>query len=166
MRLFKRPRTLKDELQLLFLAVGSAFLVLATILLYQNGQASLRRQLIASASSAAETASALISLEDHRSLRTPADVTSRPFRNIVQSLGALRRANPDIVHLFTIAPIGEMGAWGVVVDMGGSAPDREERNLVRGRLPIGSPPPASAPKELIHTGMAGTSAEILDITNP
>jgi len=36
MRLFKRPRTLKDELQLLFLAVGSAFLVLATILLYQR----------------------------------------------------------------------------------------------------------------------------------
>ena len=48
MRLFQRPRTLKDELQILFLAVGSAFLVLATVLLYQNGQASLRRQLIAS----------------------------------------------------------------------------------------------------------------------
>ena len=85
---------------------------------------------------------------------------------IVQSLGALRRANPDIVHLFTIAPIGELGGWGVVVDMGGSAPDREERNLVRGRLPIGSPPPASLPNFLIHQGMAGTTAEILDLTSP
>ena len=145
MRIFQRPSTLKDELQILFLAVGSAFLVLATVLLYQNGQAALRRQLIASASSAAETASALVSLEDHRAVRTPQDFNSRPFRDIVQSLGALRRANPDIVHLFTIAPIGELGGWGVVVDMGGSAPDREERNLVRGRLPIGSPPPASLP---------------------
>src|SRR5439155_9912458 len=90
----------------------------------------------------------------------------RAFRNIVQSLGALRRANPEIVHLFTIAPIGEMGAWGVVVDMGGSAPDRDERNLVRGRLPIGSPPPASLPAALIREGMGGTAAEILDITNP
>ena len=166
MRLFQRPRTLKDELQILFLAVGSAFLVLATVLLYQNGQASLRRQLIAGASSAAETASALISLEDHRSVRTPADLDSRPFRNIVQSLGALRRANPDIVHLFTIAPIGELGAWGVVVDMGGSAPVREERNLVRGRLPVGSPPPASLPTSLIRAGMGGTTAEILDLGNP
>jgi signal transduction histidine kinase len=166
MRIFQRPSTLKDELQILFLAVGSAFLVLATVLLYQNGQAALRRQLIASASSAAETASALVSLEDHRAVRTPQDFNSRPFRMIVQSLGALRRANPDIVHLFTIAPIGELGGWGVVVDMGGSAPDREERNLVRGRLPIGSPPPASLPNSLIHQGMAGTTAEILDITSP
>ncbi len=166
MRFFQRPRTLRDELQILFLAVGSAFLVLATVLLYQNGQASLRRQLIASASSAAETASALISLEDHRSVRTPADLDSRPFRNIVQSLGALRRANPDIVHLFTIAPIGKLGSWGVVVDMGGSAPFREERNLVRGRLPIGSPPPASLPASLIRAGMGGTAAEILDLASP
>ncbi len=166
MRLFKRPRTLKDELQLLFLAVGSAFLVLATILLYQNGQASLRRQLIASASSAAETASALISLEDHRSVRTPADANERPFRTIVLNLGALRRANPEINHLFTMAPIGELGSWRVVVDMGGSAPVREERNLVKGRLPIGSLPPASLPHELIHAGMAGTAAEILDLAHP
>src|SRR5258705_6812261 len=166
MRLFKRPRTLKDELQLLFLAVGSAFLVLATILLYQNGQASLRRQLIASASSAAETASALISLEDHRSVRTPADANERPFRTIVLNLGALRRANPEINHLFTMAPIGELGSWRVVVDMGGSAPVREERRLVRGRLPIGSLPPASLPHELIHAGMAGTAAEILDLAHP
>ena len=166
MRLFKRPRTLKDELQLLFLAVGSAFLVLATVLLYQNGQASLRRQLIASASSAAETASALISLEDHRSVRTPADANERPFRTIVQNLGALRRANPEINHLFTMAPIGELGSWRVVVDMGGSAPVREERNLVKGRLPIGSAPPASLPHELIHAGMAGTAAEILDLAHP
>jgi signal transduction histidine kinase len=49
--------------------------------------------------------------------------------------------------------------------MGGSAPDREERNLVRGRLPIGSPPPASLPNFLIHQGMAGTTAEILDLTS-
>src|SRR3989454_1298210 len=166
MRLLQRPRTLKDELQILFLAVGSAFLVLATVLLYQNGQASLRRQLVASASSAAETASALISLEDHRSVRAPADFNSRPFRNIVQSLGALRRANPDIVHLFTIAPIGDLGAWGVVVDMGGSAPVREEADLVRGRVLIGSRPPASLPAGLISAGMAGTTADILDLTNP
>src|SRR5882672_823326 len=166
MRLFQRPRTLKDELQILFLAVGSAFLVLATILLYQNGQASLRRQLIASASSAAETASALISLEDHRSVRTPADANERPFRTIVLNLGALRRANPEINHLFTMAPIGELGSWRVVVDMGGSAPVREERNLVKGRLPIGSLPPASLPHELIHAGMAGTAAEILDLAHP
>jgi len=43
MLFFKRQRSLKSELQILFLAVGSAFLVLATILLYQNGQAALRR---------------------------------------------------------------------------------------------------------------------------
>jgi signal transduction histidine kinase len=165
MRLLQRPRTLKDELQILFLTVGSAFLVLATVLLYQNGQASLRRQLIASASSAAETASALIGLEDHRSVRSPADFNSRPFRNIVQNLGALRRANPEIVHLFTIAPIGELGSWGVVVDMGGSAPFREEKNLVRGRMPIGSPPPASLPASLIRAGMTSTTADILDLTN-
>src|SRR5258705_3649626 len=145
MRLFKRPRTLKDELQLLFLAVGSAFLVLATILLYQNGQASLRRQLISSASAAAETAAALISLEDHRSVRSPSDMNEKPFRTIVQNLGALRRANPDIVHLFTMAPIGELGSWRVVVDMGGSAPVPEEARLVRDRLPIRSAPPATLP---------------------
>src|SRR6185295_5502350 len=166
MRLFKRPRTLKDELQILFLAVGSAFLVLATVLLYQNGQASMRRQLIASASSAAETASALISLEDHRSVRSPSDTNERPFRTIVQNLGALRRANLEIIHLFTMAPIGELGAWRVVVDMGGSAPVREERHLVKGRLPVGSVPPASLPSSLIHAGMAGTAAEILDLSHP
>jgi signal transduction histidine kinase len=166
MRLLQRPRTLKDELQLLFLAVGSAFLILATVLLYQNGQASLRRQLIASASTAAETASALVSLEDHRSVRTPADVNERPFRMIVQNLGALRRGNPEIIHLFTLAPIGELGSWRVVVDMGGSAPVREEQNLVHGRLPVGSLPPSSLPTSLIHTGMAGTAAEILDLSHP
>ncbi|HZI89315.1 MAG TPA: hypothetical protein VFD83_02570, partial [Candidatus Polarisedimenticolia bacterium] len=158
MRFFQRPRTLKNELQILFLAVGSAFLVLATVLLYQNGQASLRRQLVASASSAAETAAALISLEDHRSVRTPSDVNERPFRTIVQNLGALRRANPEIIHLFTMAPIGELGSWRVVVDMGGSAPVREERHLVRGRLPVGSVPPSSLPSTLIHAGMGGTAA--------
>src|SRR5437762_13415631 len=87
MRLFQRPRTLKDELQILFLAVGSAFLVLATVLLYQNGQASLRRQVIASASTAAETAAALISLEDHQSIRSPEDMDSRAYRNIIRNLG-------------------------------------------------------------------------------
>lgn len=166
MRFFSRPRTLKDELQILFLAVGSAFVVLATVLLYQNGQSALHRQLLASASTAAETASALVSLEDHRSLRSPQDLNSRAFRNIVQNLGALRRANPGIVHLFTIAPVGRFGGWGVVVDMGGSAPDRDERTLVRGRLPIGSPPPGSLPASLIQQGMGGTSAQILDFTNP
>ncbi len=153
MRLLQRPRTLKRELQILFLAVGSAFLVLATVLLYQNGQASLRRQLLASASSAAETASALISLEDHRSVRTPADFSSQAFRNIVTNLGALRRANPDIVHLFTVAPMGPRGAWSVVVDMGGTAPVHEEQRLVGGRLPIGSRPPASLPQSLMDAGM-------------
>ena len=155
MRLFQRPRTLKDELQILFLAVGSAFLVLATVLLYQNGQASLRRQVIASASTAAETAAALISLEDHQSVRTPADMDSRAFRNIVQNLGALRRANPDVVHLYTIAPIGKNGTWRVVVDVGGSV--REERHLIRGRLPIGSIPPTSLPDNLIEQGQRGTT---------
>jgi signal transduction histidine kinase len=164
MRLFQRPRTLKDELQILFLAVGSAFLVLATVLLYQNGQASLRRQVIASASTAAETAAALISLEDHQSVRTPEDMDTRAFRNIVRNLGALRRANPDVSHLYTIAPIGKNGAWRVVVDVGGIV--REERHLIRGRLPIGSLPPSSLPENLISLGQRGTTADILDLTSP
>jgi signal transduction histidine kinase len=85
---------------------------------------------------------------------------------IVQNLGALRRGNPEIIHLFTLAPIGELGSWRVVVDMGGSAPVREEQNLVHGRLPVGSPPPTSLPTSLIHAGMAGTAAEILDLSHP
>lgn len=166
MRFLPRPRALKDELQILFLAVGSAFLFLATVLLYQNGQAALHRQLLASASSAAETAAALVSLEDHHSIRTPSDLNSTAFRNIIQNLGALRRANPDIAHLFTIAPIGAFGAWGVVVDMGGSAQELDDRDLAGGRLPIGSPPPSRLPVSLIRQGMGGTAARILEFRNP
>ena len=166
MRFFSRPRTLKDELQVLFLVVGSAFLVLATILLFQNGQAALRRQMLSTASIAAETASALVALEDHSAIRSPQDMHSRAFRSIVGDLSALRRANPEIIHFFTMAPIGPLGAWGVAVDMGGADPDRDERNLVGGRLRIGAPPPASLPAELIQRGMVGTAAEILDFTRP
>src|SRR5438876_394692 len=47
-----------------------------------------------------------------------------------------------------------------------SAPVREEGRLVHGRLPIGAEPPSSLPVGLIHAGMAGTAADILDLTNP
>src|SRR5258705_5295987 len=145
-----RQRSLKAELQILFLAVGSAFLVLATILLYQNGQAALRRQLMSTTITAAETAASLIAVEDHRLIRSPSDMNTSGFRAIVTSLGALRRANPAIYHLFTLAPVGRLGAWGVVVDMGGAGPVPDETTLRGGRLPIGSPPPASVPAALIH----------------
>ncbi|HEX7077336.1 MAG TPA: ATP-binding protein [Candidatus Eisenbacteria bacterium] len=161
-----RPRSLKGELQILFLAVGSAFLVLATILLYQNGQASLRRQLMSTATTAAETAASLISVDDHRLIRSPADMNTPGFRGIVTNLSALRRANPSIYHLFTLAPVGRLGSWGVVVDMGGSAPIRDEVELRNGRMPIGSPPPAGIPEELLHESMTGTACRILDLTRP
>ena len=166
MSFFSGPRSLKSELQILFLCVGSAFLVLATILLFQNGQAALRRQILGTATTAAETAASLIAVEDHQLIRTPADMNTPGFRTIVTNLGALRRANPSIYHLFTLAPLGQLGRWGVVVDMGGTAPVLDEGELRRGRLPIGSPPPASVPPELIVRGMSGTNAEILDITHP
>ena len=166
MRFLQRPRSLKGELQILFLAVGSGFLVLATILLYQNGQAALRRQLASTATTAAETAAALISAEDHRQIRTPQDMNTPGFRTIVQYLSALRRANPAIYHLFTLAPVGRLGAWGVIVDMGGTQPIREESNLRGGRMPIGSPPPATVPPELLRSAMSGTSCEVLDLTRP
>src|SRR5215208_5197644 len=166
MPLFQRPRTLKGELQILFLAVGSGFLVLATILLYQNGQAALRRQLAGTATSAAETAAALIRADDHRLIRSPADMNSPAFRTIVEDLSALRRANPAIYHLFTLAPVGRLGAWGVVLDMGGAAPIREETSLRGGRMPIGSPPPETVPAELIHAAMTNTACEILDLSKP
>jgi hypothetical protein len=72
MQLFQRPRTLKGELQVLFLAVGSGFLVLATILLYQNGQAALRRQL-----AGAQAGGEVVVLGDgeHIQLAAPIDVT-------------------------------------------------------------------------------------------
>lgn len=162
----KRPRTLKGELQILFLAVGSGFLVLATILLYQNGQAALRRQLASTATTAAETAAALIKADDHRLIRAPEDMNTPAFRMIVEDLSALRRANPAIYHLFTLAPVGRLGAWGVVVDMGGTAPIREETSLRGGRMPIGSAPPASVPAELIHAAMTNTSCEILELAHP
>ncbi|MGH7680790.1 MAG: ATP-binding protein [Candidatus Eiseniibacteriota bacterium] len=166
MTFFSGPRSLKSELQILFLCIGSAFLVLATILLFQNGQAALRRQILGTATTAAETAASLIAVEDHQAIRTPADMNTPGFRTIVTNLGALRRANPSIYHLFTLAPLGQLGRWGVVVDMGGTAPVRDESELRRGRLPIGSPPPPSVPPALIVRGMSGTNAEILDITHP
>src|SRR5205823_13130464 len=89
-----------------------------------------------------------------------------PFRTIVQNLGALRRGNLEIIHLFTLAPIGELGSWRVVVDMGGSAPVREEQSLVHGRLPVGSPPPATVPSSLMQARVAGTAADILDLSHP
>jgi signal transduction histidine kinase len=166
MSFFQGARSLKAELQILFLAVGSAFLVLATILLFQNGQAALRRQILSTATTAAETAASLIAVEDHELIRTPADMNTPGFRTIVTNLGALRRASPSIYHLFTLAPMGQLGSWGVVVDMGGSAPVTDEVELRRGRIPIGSPPPSSVPPQLIGRGMSGTNAEILDITRP
>jgi signal transduction histidine kinase len=166
MKFLRRPRTLKGELQILFLAVGSGFLVLATILLYQNGQAALRRQLSTTATTAAETAASLIIAEDHRLIRAPADMNTEGFRKIVEDLSALRRANPSIFHLFTLAPVGRLGAWGVVVDMGGAAPIREETVLRGGRMPIGSPPPESVPSELIRTAMTNTACAILDLARP
>jgi len=166
MRFPQRPRTLKGELQLLFLAVGTSFLLLATVLLYQNGQSSLRRQLMASGVNASETAAALIDTHDHRSIRTAADMNGPGFRTIVEDLSALRRANPNIYHLFTLAPTGRLGEWGVVVDMGGMAPLREDAELRRGRMPIGAPPPESVPSDLLLHGMEASAAEILDLNNP
>ena len=166
MRIFSRSRTLKDEIQVLFLAVGSVFLILATVLLYQNGQTALRRQLLASASAAAETASALVSLENHGAIRTPRDMDSRPFRDIVLGLGAVRRANPEIFHLYTLAPVGPDGTWGVVVDARGTYPERDEAKLLRGRLRVGSAPPASLPPILIRQGMGGTAVDLLGFAHP
>jgi methyl-accepting chemotaxis protein len=166
MRFLKRPSTLKGELQLLFLAVGTAFLVLATILLHQNGQASLRRQLMAAATTAAETAAALIDNDDHRGIRTAADMNGAGFRTIVEDLGGLRRANPAIYHLFTLAPTGRLGDWGVVVDMGGAAPIRDDASLHGGRLPIGAPPPESVPSALLLRGMEQSVCEILELDKP
>jgi signal transduction histidine kinase len=160
------PRTLKGELQVLFLAVGSAFLVLATILLFENGQAALRRQVRSTATIAAETAASLIAVEDHRLIRTPEDMNTPAFRTIVTNLGALRRASPSIYHLFTLAPLGKLGSWGVVVDMGGTAPNPGEEVSSLARLPIGSPPPSSVPAELIQRALSGTVAEILDLHHP
>ena len=60
---FLAPRKLKDQLQILFIAVGTAFLALATILLYQNGQAGLRRQILGTATTAGATAASLIRVE-------------------------------------------------------------------------------------------------------
>jgi len=164
--LLKDSRSLKSELQVLFLAVGSAFLILATILLFQNGQAALRRQILSTATAAAETAASLVAVEDHQLIRTPADMNTPGFRTIVTNLGALRRANPSIYHLFTLAPLEQLGTWGVVVDIGGSAPVREDVELRRSRIPIGSSPPTSVPPELIVRGMSGTNAEILDMSRP
>ena len=166
MRYLSRPRTLKGELQALFLAIGSLFLVLATVLLFQNGHAALRRQVVSTATTAAETAASLVAVEDHRLIRTPADMNSAGFRGIVTSLVALRRANPGIYHLFTLAPVGRLGSWGIVVDMGGSAPFRQDEDSKSPRLPIGSPPPSTVPMRLIQEGMSGTVAEILDMTKP
>jgi signal transduction histidine kinase len=162
----RATRTLKTELQIRFLLVGSAFLVIAITLLYQNGQAALRRQILASATTAAETAAALITVQDHRQIRTPADMNSAAFRNLQTDLGALRRANPSIYHLFTLAPVGQLGSWGVIVDMGGAGSPSDHRANPRGRLPIGAPPPRSVPHDLIQQAMRGTSGRVLDLSSP
>jgi signal transduction histidine kinase len=163
MAVLRGPRTLKGELQILFLAVGGAFLVLATILLYQNGQAALRRQVLSTATAASETAASLVAVDDHRVIRTPSDMNSREFRTIVTNLGALRRANPSIFHLFTLAPLARLGSWGVVVDMGDTQPVRENEDRGPARLPIGAAPPAGVPREMINRALSGTVAEILDL---
>ena len=163
MQLFGKPRTLQVELQVLFLAVGTTFLALATVLLYQNGQASLRRQLVSTATIAAETAAALVTVDEHRSIRRASDMNSAGFRAIVEDLSALRRANPAIYHLFTLAPTGGLGEWGVVVDMGGTAPIVNEASLQGGRLPIGAPPPENVPQTLIHDGMEAPACRILEL---
>ncbi len=161
-----RPRTLKRELNLFFMVGGSLFLALATVVLYLNGEADLRRRLLANATTAAETAAALAGMQDHRTIRAPEDLNSAAFRQIVTELSAVRRAHPSIIHLFTLSPSNHLGDWGVVVDMGGVAPERDASLLVRGRLPIGSPPPSSVPSELLNRAMGGTAAEILDFPDP
>jgi len=168
MALGRGPRTLKAELQFRFLAVGSVFLVVATALLYTNGQGSLRRQVLTNAVTASETAASLIAVEDHRLIRTAADMNGQAFRTIVTNLGALRRANPSIYHLFTLAPGAKLGSWGVVVDLGstGNESGVPDPPLVRGRLPIGSPPPKDVPESLLRQGMAQTSGRVLDLTRP
>ncbi len=163
MRLFGKPRTLQVELQVLFLAMGTTFLALATLLLYQNGQSSLRRQLTGTAITAAETAAALVTVDQHRSIRRASDMNSAGFRAIVEDLSALRRANPAIYHLFTLTPTGSLGEWGVVVDMGGTAPIVNEAALQGGRLPIGSPPPENVPESLLHEAMESPACEILEL---
>jgi signal transduction histidine kinase len=166
MALTIRPKTLKGQLKLVFILVGSVFLVLASVVLYRNGESALRRRLIANAETAAETASSLVAIQDHRSIRSAVDMNSAVFRDIVTDLSALRRANPSITHLFTLSPVGQLGSWGVIVDMGGAAPDRGGVELVRGRLPIGSPPPRSVPPDLIRDAMSGTTSRIIDFPNP
>ncbi len=168
MSLGRGPRTLKAELQFRFLAVGSVFLILATALLYTNGQGSLRRQVLTNATTAAETAASLVAVEDHRLVRTAADMNSPAFRTMVTNLGALRRASPSIYHLFTLAPGARLGQWGVVVDLGSteSGAAEDDGPLVRGRLPIGSPPPKDVPPALLRQGMAQTAGMVLDLTRP
>jgi len=144
------------------------FLVVATALLYINGQGSLRRQILTNAVTASETAASLVAVEDHRLIRTAADMNSQAFRTIVTNLGALRRANPSIYHLFTLAPGTRLGTWGVVVDLGSSGNESgvSDASLVRGRLPIGSPPPKDVPEPLLRQGMAQTTSVVLDLTRP
>jgi signal transduction histidine kinase len=161
-----RPKTLKGQLKVVFIVVGSVFLVLASIVLYRNGEAALRRRLIANAETAAETAASLVAVQDHRSIRSAEDMNSAAFRDIVTELSALRRANPSITHLFTLSPVGQLGSWGVIVDMGGAAPDRRGVELVHGRLPIGAPPPRSVPPDLIRDAMTGTTSRIIDFPDP
>ncbi len=161
-----RPKTLKGQLKLVFIVVGSVFLALASIVLYRNGESALRRRLIANAETATETAGSLVSVQDHRSIRSAEDMNSTAFREIVTDLSALRRANPSITHLFTLSPVGQLGSWGVIVDMGGTAPDRRGVELVRGRLPIGSSPPQNVPADLIREGMSGTASRIIDFPDP
>ncbi|HEY7728726.1 MAG TPA: ATP-binding protein [Candidatus Eisenbacteria bacterium] len=161
-----RPKTLKGQLRLVFILIGTIFLALASIVLYRNGESALRRRLITAAESAAETAASLIGVQDHRSIRGAEDMNSTAFREIVTNLSALRRANPSITHLFTLSPVGQLGSWGVIVDMGGAAPERGGAELVRGRLPIGSPPPPNVPPDLIREAMSLTASRIIDLPSP
>src|SRR4026208_1080240 len=95
MRFFQRPRTLKNELQILFLAVGSAFLVLATVLLYQNGQASLRRQLAASAPPAPAAAARPVPRPGHRPPVSERPGLPPPAARRQRLLGRGDRSRPD-----------------------------------------------------------------------
>jgi len=79
----------------------------------------------------------------------------------VLNLGALRRANPEINHLFTMAHDRRAGLVARRVEGADTAPCARSESR-EGAVAIGSLPPASLPHELIHAGMAGTAAEILD----
>src|SRR5262249_43494595 len=106
-----------------------------------------------------------ISVENHMSIRSAADMNSPGFREIVVDLGALRRANPMIYHLYTLAPMGRLGEWGIVVDMGGAAPDVDDTALQNARVPCGSPAPPPRPVEPRPEGLPPPAIRILDLND-